>query len=187
MKPASFDFFMVRDFVSVLEARQLMHLIDDHARYLPDPYGGQPHCKCARIGFNQLNEPIAAELEKRFADELGFDPELCRDLQGQLYMKGEYYGAHWDAFHENAPHYAAEMARGGQRTWTAMLYLNEVRDGGHTYFPNAQITIRPKPGRAVFWNNLDENRQPHYLAQHASEVVREGRKYIVTAWFREGA
>ena len=182
-----FILFFVDNFVSGEECEALMNLIDRHARYLPDPYGGQAHCRCKRVGFNQLTGEWQGMLSERLARALVLPPELCRDLQGQLYEKGEYYGPHWDAFHRDAPHYESEMARGGQRTFTAMIYLNQPPAGGHTDFSALGVAIWPHPGRVVFWNNLDENGDPHRLSKHGGAPVVRGRKYIVTAWFRERA
>ena len=42
---------------------------------------------------------------------------------------------------------------GGQRIQTFMIYLSDVEAGGHTIFPQAGISIKPKEGSALFWFN----------------------------------
>ena len=76
---------------------------------------------------------------------------------------------------------------GGQRTWTAMVYLNAVEEGGATWFPQIGIRVAPKKGLLLAWNNMKPRRQPerdHML--HEGMPVVKGTKYIVTKWFREG-
>ena len=42
----------------------------------------------------------------------------------------------------------------GQRTWTTMIYLNDVEEGGETYFKYLNLKIKPKKGLLIGWNNL---------------------------------
>ena len=39
--------------------------------------------------------------------------------------------------------------QGGQRTWTAMIYLNDVAEGGATWFPTAGIRVAPRAGSST--------------------------------------
>jgi prolyl 4-hydroxylase len=41
------------------------------------------------------------------------------------------------------------QAHGGQRTWTAMAYLNNVEEGGATWFPAPASASSPKSAAAV--------------------------------------
>ena len=42
----------------------------------------------------------------------------------------------------------------GQRTWTTMIYLNDVEKGGETYFKHLKLKIKPEKGLLIAWNNL---------------------------------
>ncbi|MGH6781513.1 MAG: 2OG-Fe(II) oxygenase, partial [Sphingomonadaceae bacterium] len=82
--------------------------------------------------------------------------------------------------------YWPEMeARGGQRSWTAMIYLNVSEGGGETVFPAAGVTIAPHAGLLLAWNNMGADGAPNLLTLHAGQPVTAGTKYIVTKWFRE--
>jgi homospermidine synthase len=72
----------------------------------------------------------------------------------------------------------------GQRTWTFMIYLNDVEGGGETEFPEIGVKLTPKRGRAVAWNNLRASGEGNELTRHQSLPVTAGTKTIITKWFR---
>jgi prolyl 4-hydroxylase len=74
---------------------------------------------------------------------------------------------------------------GGQRTWTAMAYLNEPEEGGETFFPKLGIKVSPKIGNLLVWNNMDSLGKPNHDTLHAGLPVVAGSKYIITKWYRE--
>ena len=82
-------------------------------------------------------------------------------LQGQRYRVGEEYRHHRDHFRIDKPHWQVERRRGGQRTWTAMVYLNAVEEGGETDFPELDLKIAPEPGLLVLWDNMDRQGMPN--------------------------
>ena len=77
------------------------------------------------------------------------------------------------------------MKRGGNRTWTFMIYLNDTLQGGGTAFPNINEVFYPKRGRAVVWNNLKADGRGNPFTMHCGEPVEAGEKFIITKWFRE--
>jgi prolyl 4-hydroxylase len=40
----------------------------------------------------------------------------------------------------------------GQRTYTFMIYLNEVKEGGETEFKKLNQSFSPMKGKALIWN-----------------------------------
>jgi prolyl 4-hydroxylase len=77
------------------------------------------------------------------------------------------------------------MRCGGQRTWTAMVFLNDVEGGGETNFPHAAAKVTPRRGNLLCWNNMDAIGQPNTYAMHQGCPVTAGTKYIITKWYRE--
>ena len=73
----------------------------------------------------------------------------------------------------------------GQRTWTAMIYLNEPEDGGATRFKTIGKTIQPETGKLLTWNNLNPDGRPNGATLHQGMKVRRVTKYVLTKWFRE--
>ena len=66
-----------------------------------------------------------------------------------------------------------------------MVFLNDVPEGGATWFPQAGVKIAPKRGMLLAWNNMSPDGTPNGLTLHEGMPVVEGVKYIVTKWFRE--
>ncbi len=131
--------------------------------------------------------PIVRPIDESIAALLGIDPDKGETMQGQRYAPGQQFRAHHDYFHEGESYWGAMQASGGQRTWTAMIYLNDVAEGGATWFPQAGIRVAPRRGMLLAWNNMKPDGSPNALTIHEGMAVTEGTKYIVTKWFREDA
>jgi prolyl 4-hydroxylase len=128
-------------------------------------------------------EPEVRLLDERICGAMGIDPKFAEPSQGQYYDVAQEFKPHTDYFE---PY---ELERNstptlGQRTWTFMIYLNDVAEGGHTAFVNVGLAIPPKKGMAVIWNNLKPDGQPNYDTMHHGTPVKRGHKAIITKWFR---
>lgn len=100
--------------------------------------------------------------------------------QIQHYDISQEFKPHWDGFD---PIYDKKFYDKGQRSWTFMIYLNNVEEGGETHFPELGETIVPKLGRAVIWYNLDKNGDLDRDTLHQCKPIIKGEKYIITKWF----
>lgn len=129
--------------------------------------------------------PLLQPIDEKIAHLLGIPPEHGETIQGQRYAPGQQFRAHNDYFNENEAYWASMAVQGGQRTWTAMIYLNEVEQGGATWFPQAGVRFNPRPGMLVAWNNMNADGSPNQTTLHEGMAVVEGTKYIITKWFRE--
>ena len=105
---------------------------------------------------------------------------------------------HYTAAQEFRPHYdgialefsgdgAERFERGGgQRLFSAMVYLNDVEEGGATTFPALDITVAPLRGRLlVFANTMAGSRERAELSIHAGEPVTAGEKWAAVTFWRE--
>ena len=106
-------------------------------------------------------------------------------LQGQRYEQGQRFREHADFFYVDQPYWAEYEPHGGQRTWTAMIYLNEPEAGGATRFKLLDFAIAPRLGRILIWNNMALDGSPNPWTLHEGMPVEAGTKYIVTKWYRE--
>ncbi|PKP90691.1 MAG: oxygenase [Alphaproteobacteria bacterium HGW-Alphaproteobacteria-16] len=131
--------------------------------------------------------PEIRPLDERMAALLGLPPEHGETMQGQRYAPGQQFRAHYDWFNEAQDYWPAMKASGGQRTWTAMIYLNDVEEGGATWFPQAGVRVAPKRGLLLAWNNMKPDGSPNIATLHEGTPVVKGTKYIITKWFREHA
>ena len=56
-----------------------------------------------------------------------------------------------------------------------MTYLNDVEEGGETFFSNYDIEVNPKRGQTLIW-------PAEWTHAHKGRVVKAGSKYIITGW-----
>jgi prolyl 4-hydroxylase len=129
--------------------------------------------------------PEVRPIDEMIADALGIAPEFGETMQGQRYAPGQHFRAHHDYFHEGESYWPRMQSTGGQRTWTAMIYLNDVEEGGATWFPQAGLRATPRRGMLLAWNNLEPDGRPNTRTLHEGMPVVEGVKFITTKWFRE--
>ncbi len=129
-------------------------------------------------------DPFIRKLQRRIDDLLGINPAFGETLQGQRYLQGQEFKPHADWFPPGSTDSERERKRGGQRSFTTMVYLNPVEDGGETDFPNLDLAIAPRPGTLLVWNNADPDGVPNPWTVHAGNPVIRGVKYVVTRWYR---
>ena len=130
-------------------------------------------------------DPVITGIDMRIAELLGMDKAWGEPLQGQRYQQGQRFREHADFFYIDEPYWAEYEPHGGQRTWTAMIYLNQPEAGGATRFKLLDFAVEPKPGRILIWNNMALDGSPNPWTLHEGMPVESGTKYIVTKWFRE--
>ncbi|QNM82934.1 2OG-Fe(II) oxygenase [Sphingomonas sabuli] len=130
-------------------------------------------------------DPVVASVNERISDLLGLDPALGEPLQGQRYHVGQQFKEHCDFFFTDQPYWPEYESHGGQRTWTAMIFLNRPERGGVTAFRRLNLALEPHPGRLITWNNVDDSGRPNPVMVHEGQPVEAGVKYIVTKWYRE--
>jgi prolyl 4-hydroxylase len=130
-------------------------------------------------------DPLVVEIDARIANLVGIDKGHGEPLQGQRYQQGQQFREHADFFYIDEPYWADYEPHGGQRTWTAMIYLNEPGAGGATRFKLLDIAIAPRLGRILIWNNMALDGSPNPWTLHEGMPVDAGAKYIVTKWYRE--
>src|SRR5262249_363371 len=129
-------------------------------------------------------EPAVVSLDARVATALDVDPRCAETSQGQLYQVGQEFKAHTDFFKEyELERYSTSTL--GQRTWTFMIYLNQPEGGGETRFVDVGLTVKPRRGMALVWNNLLASGEGNHFTRHQGMPVTGGTKVIITKWFRK--
>ncbi|MES2136732.1 MAG: 2OG-Fe(II) oxygenase [Pseudomonadota bacterium] len=174
------------NFLSADECRQLCEKTD--AGSYPSPLFDKDKYAEMRTSYScnlDAYDPLVTEVDNRIAALLGFDRTWGEPLQGQRYEVGQEFKDHSDFFYIDQPYWPETEKHGGQRTWTAMIYLNQPGAGGATGFKYQNLTIAPALGRIVIWNNMALDGSPNPWTMHSGQPVTAGTKYIVTKWFRE--
>ena len=178
--------YIRENFLTPLECQQLRERIDagcyPSPLYEKDKYEGVRTSQSCNL---DVYDPVVSDIEIRIADLLGINRSWGEPLQGQRYEPGQCFKQHADFFYVDQPYWAEYEPHGGQRTWTAMIYLNEPESGGATGFAYLDMVIAPKLGRILIWNNMALDGSPNPWTIHEGQPVETGVKYIVTKWYRE--
>ena len=130
-------------------------------------------------------DAFISKVEARMSDVLGIDNTYAETMQGQRYQVGQEFKAHHDYFHPTQDYWAHEGRSGGQRSWTAMIFLNEPEEGGTTEFPHLGFGVRPQAGLMLIWNNVKPDGTLNYKTLHTGTPVVRGVKHVITKWYRQ--
>lgn len=186
VKANGLEMFAVPNFVSSEECATLVALIDADVKPSTSLRAdGKPSRRTSETCHLHATEPLVAEIERRMIDLLGLPLSHSETVQGQRYAPGQQFKVHNDYFAAGQPYSETVASEGGQRTWTAMVYLDAPVAGGATQFPHAGVAIPPTPGVLLTWFNLDRDGMPNRFSHHEGMMVTGGIKHVLTKWFRE--
>jgi len=180
------DLFIARDFLDPEACAALIERID--ARRRPSQISddmGIANYRTSETCDLDWRDPVVAQVDNRIAELLGLPLAASEPLQGQRYAPGQQFKPHTDTFEPGGYDFYVHTADTGQRTWTAMIYLNGPEEGGATRFKTIGKTIHPELGKLLAWNNLLPDGRPNPATLHQGMKVRRGVKYVLTKWFRE--
>lgn len=179
--------YILEDFLSEIECQTLIDIMTQNLRpsTLTTPSPDKDYRTSKTSDLTQLQHPAVAALEVKIAQTLGINLSYSEHIQAQWYDVGEQFKVHTDYFEPNTPEFQQFGGTQGNRTWTFMIYLNDVPKGGGTHFAVPAMTYLPSRGKAIAWNNLLPDGRPNPNTRHAGLPVEQGYKAIVTKWFRE--
>ena len=178
------DLRVIPNFLSKAECKKIITLIKLKLR--PSEVSNaevNSHYRNSRTcDLGRLNDDFVERIDIRICQLMGVHRAYSEVLEGQYYDVGQEFKAHTDYFEKSE--FTANCHEFGQRTYTVMVYLNEVEKGGETCFLHAEKTFKPTAGTAVIWNNLNPDGTPNSYTLHQSNLVEQGCKAIITKWFR---
>tara|TARA_B100001250_G_scaffold391388_1_gene392200 strand:- start:326 stop:925 length:600 start_codon:yes stop_codon:yes gene_type:complete len=61
------------------------------------------------------------------------------------------------------------------RVFVFMTYLNNVKEGGSTYFNHYDLEVQPQKGLTLIW-------PAEWTHAHRGNILNAGKKYIITGW-----
>jgi prolyl 4-hydroxylase len=177
----------IESFLSEEECNELVTIIDANHTRSSVVEGGTDISTVSETRTSSTcnldsNNELVSRVHNKIAIHLGQQLSKGEGLQGQLYEQGQFFKPHNDYFSGSA--YDKHCLQSGNRTFTLMIYLNDDFEGGGTNFPNMDLKVKPKRGKAVIWQNtIDGIGQEKTL--HEGQSIDSGKKYIITSWWRE--
>lgn len=134
------------------------------------------------FGASESDVHLIERIEKSLAAACGVPASHGEPSQILRYTAGQRYELHPDFFD---PRDRAELANGGQRLFTCLVYLSSVPAvaGGATYFPDALLPggkrglrVHPEAGRAIVWQNAKLGGSVDTASIHAGERIARVRR-----------
>jgi len=183
---AEAQLYLYEGFLSAADCKTLIAKIDADA--VPSTLYKGTEQEGFRTSYScHLNrwDAFIAKVEARMSDVLGIDNTYAETMQGQRYQVGQEFKAHHDFFHPTQDYWAHEGRFGGQRSWTAMIFLDEPEEGGTTEFPHLGLGVRPQAGMMLIWNNVKPDGTLNYKTLHTGTPVVRGVKHVITKWYRQ--
>jgi prolyl 4-hydroxylase len=180
------EIYLAEEFLDGEECARLVALMRDHLRPSTITVADEPDKYFRRsqtCDLGLLDDPLVRAVDRRICDALGVEPWLGEPTQAQRYEIGDEFKAHTDYFEPYELEKFSTPAW-GQRHWTFMVYLNEPGGGGDTTFAHLGLSIKPRTGRALVWNNLLPDGETNPDTLHHGTPVTSGSKAIITKWFR---
>jgi prolyl 4-hydroxylase len=131
--------------------------------------------------FQQAENDLVTKIEKRMASIMNIPVEHGEGLQILNYQIGQEYKAHFDFFS------SANRTVTNPRISTLVMYLNDVEQGGETFFPKLKFSVSPQKGMAVYFEYFYNNQELNDLTLHGGAPVITGDKWAATQWMRRKA
>jgi prolyl 4-hydroxylase len=180
---------IIHGFVSELEAGELVAAADGRfarSGVVCDKPGGRcidpaRTSESAHLGDDPRCEPVR-QRAMRFARLAS-----CEPIQVVRYGPGQEYRPHLDQFSEQLDAGRREIARGGQRGATFLVYLVRPEIGGATIFPKLGLAVPPIPMAAVYWTHQLPSGHTDERTLHGGAPVLAGVKYAANVWLRRPA
>ncbi|KAF0823116.1 2OG-Fe(II) oxygenase [Cytobacillus firmus] len=128
--------------------------------------------------FEEGENEFVARIEKRVSQIMNIPVEHGEGLQILNYKIGQEYKAHFDFFSSTS------RAASNPRLSTLVMYLNDVEQGGETYFPKLNFSVSPQKGMAVYFEYFYNDQKLNDLTLHGGAPVVIGDKWAATQWMR---
>ena len=98
---------------------------------------------------------------------------VAEPISVQRYEIDQEYKQHYDFDDTNA------------RIATAIFYLNDEFEGGHTSFQQLSISVKPVTGSCLLFYYDTDIPKLKNLTSHGGDAVTQGTKYIATVWMKK--
>ncbi|KAJ0979688.1 hypothetical protein J5N97_015162 [Dioscorea zingiberensis] len=196
--------FVYRGFLTDQECDHLISLAKSELKrsQVADNLSGKSTLSQVRTSSGMFiakgKDSIVNGIEDKIAAWTFLPKENGEDIQVLRYEHGQKYDPHYDYFADKV-----NIARGGHRIATVLMYLTDVVKGGETVFPSAEetsrrgvniqdedlsdcgrhgIAVKPRRGDALLFFSLHPDATTDQSSLHAGCPVIEGEKWSATKW-----
>ncbi|MBM7694758.1 prolyl 4-hydroxylase [Peribacillus deserti] len=128
--------------------------------------------------FQENENNTIIKIEKRISSIMNIPIEHGDGIQILKYTPGQEYKAHFDFF---SPISGASI---NNRISTIVIYLNDVVQGGETFFPKLNFSVFPQKGMAVYFEYFYNDTELNEQTLHGGAPVITGEKWVATQWMR---
>lgn len=128
-------------------------------------------------------DEIVKRIENRCSLLANHPTSHIEPFQIVRYQPGQFFKEHHDYFE---PKEGDKFVPQYQRTLTIFIYLNDVakdEKGGQTYFPSANLSVRPQMGKAVMFRNITPDGKEDPKSLHSGQKLMKSTKYGCNVWF----
>lgn len=147
------------------------------------------------MSFQKRQHNRIAAMERKACTLLGvWNNDAVEPLQLVRYRKNEFFGTHHDLgdLDEKTGDVSLPPRNpfSKRRIATLFCYLNDVPEGGDTYFPECDLSVQPKRGSAVLFSNVKLSDGGDFLVPdertvHEGRPCLKGLKYGLNIWVCE--
>jgi len=141
------EIYKIPNLLTEEECNYLCDLIDkNNQRSTVVGYGGNVNivsdARTSSTCSFPINDEKVSTVNSRIHLTLDIPESHGEPMQGQLYEVGQEFRDHHDFF--TGKGFTDNCLHSGQRTWTCMVYLNDVEEGGETEFPRLGLKFTPE-------------------------------------------
>jgi len=183
--------FAVEGFASPEVCDWLIELARQHLKpaMTYDPATGGSHYESGRTNsaghmILPYSDLVLALIRGRIATATAVPMNFLEITTFLHYAPGQTFSPHNDFLDDAFPGYAKEIAEGGQRVLTFLLYLNDDYDGGETEFPLVGVRHKGRKGDAMFFWNVLPIGALDRQSLHAGLTPTSGEKWLLSQWVR---
>ncbi|MCF6215840.1 MAG: 2OG-Fe(II) oxygenase [Emcibacter sp.] len=177
------ELYILDDFLNKTECEALIANIETALKpsiLMTNDESEQSNNKRKSCDMGLIGNDNVRDLDRRISSILGLSAAHSDSLQGQYYTEGQECKDQTDFLKENE----LKESGTGQRSYSFLIYLNDVEDGGEISFPKINRSILPKMGRAVIWNNLHKDGTVNDHCIYHEGLVKKGSKTVIKKYFR---
>ena len=125
-----------------------------------------PGNEAFKLYFDQL-----FECYKNYVEDWTFLKQISERLEiGRFNLQRYKPGQHFKKIHTER--FSIDSLH---RIFAFMTYLNDVQEGGSTYFSHYDLEIQPQKGLTLIW-------PAEWTHAHRGNILQAGSKYIITGW-----